>query len=90
MYVIHIYIYIYGERERKQMKRERKTCAMLSHLGRLLDLVGVGLDVSFSWMSDSASESYTGRPDDQTDGLRGERADGNKQTVGLMYVRPEE
>ena len=64
------------ERERKKIKGERKTCAMLSHLGRLLDLVGVGLDVSFSWMSDSASESYTGRPDGET--------------VGLIYVRLEE
>ena len=72
------------------MKGERKTCAMLSHLGRLLDLVGVGLDVSFSWMSDSTSESYTGRPDGQTDELTGERADGNRQTVGLTYVRLEE
>ena len=85
-----LYIFIHMERERKKMKGERKTCAMLSPLGRLLDLVGVGLDVSFSWMSDSASESYTRRPDGQTDGLRGERADGNRQTVGLIYVRLEE
>ena len=63
---------------------------MLLHLGRLLDLVGFGLDVSFRRMSDSESESYTGRLNGQTDGLTGEEADWNRQTVGLTHVRLEE
>ena len=70
------------ERERGRQKRSRETCAMLLHLGRLLDLVGFGLNVSFSRISDSASESYTGRSDSQTDGLTSERADGTGRRSG--------